>query len=70
MRFRELKMRITLLDDEFLAKAQALTGQKNKSALIREGLQLLIERESARRLAHLGGSSPNLEIAPRRRSIS
>ncbi len=63
-------MRITLLDDELLAKAQALTGQKNKSALIREGLQLLIEWESALKLAHFGGSEPNLEIAPRRRSIS
>ena len=62
-------MRTTLaLDDELLAKAQAYTGLKEKSALIREALTALIERESARRLARLGGSEPGLRIAPRRRS--
>ena len=62
-------MRTTLaLDDELLAKAQEYTGLREKSALIREALKALIERESARRLARLGGSEPDLEAAPRRRS--
>ena len=60
-------MRTTLaLDDELLAKAQKFTGLNEKSALVREALKALIERESARRLARLGGSEPQLE-APRRR---
>lgn len=60
-------MRTTLaLDDDLLAKAQAFTGLKEKSALMREALKALIERESARRLARLGGSEPQLK-APRRR---
>jgi Arc/MetJ family transcription regulator len=50
-------MRITLaLDEDLLAKAQALTGISEKSALIREALRALIERESARRLALPGGA--------------
>ncbi len=62
-------MRTTLaLDDELLAKAQAFTGLKEKSALVREALTALVERESALRLARLGGSEPMLEAAPRRRS--
>jgi Arc/MetJ family transcription regulator len=61
-------MRTTLLlDDEQLAKAQAFTGLKENSLLVREALKALIERESARRLALLGGSEPDLEPAPRRR---
>ena len=61
-------MRTTLaLDDELLAKAQFFTGLKEKSALVREALKALIERESARRLARLGGTEPNLTAAPRRR---
>ena len=61
-------MRTTLaLDDALLAKAQAFTGLKEKSALVREALTALIERESARRLARLGGSEPELKIAARRR---
>ncbi len=61
-------MRTTLaLDDDLLAKAQAFTGLKEKSALVREALTALIERESARRLARLGGSQPKLVPAPRRR---
>ncbi len=55
------------LDDELLAKAQAFTGLKEKSALIREALKALIERESARRLARMGGSEPDLANVPRRR---
>jgi len=62
-------MRTTLaLDDDLVAKAQALTGLKEKSGLVREALTALIERESARRLARLGGSEPQLEAAPRRPS--
>jgi Arc/MetJ family transcription regulator len=61
-------MRTTLaLDDSLLAKAKELTGQSEKSALVREGLKALIERESARRLARLGGTEPALEEVPRRR---
>ncbi len=61
-------MRTTLaLDDELIAKAQEFTGLKEKTALVREALKALIERESAKRLARLGGSEPALEAAPRRR---
>lgn len=64
-------MRTTLaLDDALLAKAQAYTGLKEKSALVREALKALIERESARRLARLGGSEPDLKPIPRRRPRS
>jgi Arc/MetJ family transcription regulator len=60
-------MRTTIaLDDELIAKAQAYTGLNEKSALLREALKALIEREAARRLARLGGSEPSL-LAPRRR---
>ncbi|MGO9451274.1 MAG: type II toxin-antitoxin system VapB family antitoxin [Candidatus Binataceae bacterium] len=61
-------MRTTLaLDDELLAKAQAFTGLREKSALVREALRALIERESARRLARLGGTEPHLKVVRRRR---
>jgi Arc/MetJ family transcription regulator len=61
-------MRTTLaLDDELLNEAQALTGLREKSALVREALKALIERESARRLARLGGSEPDLKAPARRR---
>jgi len=60
-------MRTTLaLDDDLLAKATALTGVAEKSALVREALQALIQRESARRLAQLGGTMPGLRDVPRR----
>ena len=63
-------MRTTLaIDDDLLAKAQAYTGLNEKSALVREALKALIEREAARRLARLGGSEPDL-TAPRRRRIA
>ncbi len=62
-------MRTTMaLDDDLVAEAQGLTGLKEKSTLIREALKALIERESARRLARLGGSEPDLEAPPRRRT--
>ena len=61
-------MRTTLaLDDELVARAQTLTGLKEKSALVREALKALIERESARRLALLAGTEPDLKPTPRRR---
>ncbi len=61
-------MRTTIaLDDELMAKAQAFTGLQEKSSLVREALKALIERESARRLARLGGSEPELNPVPRRR---
>lgn len=60
-------MRTTLaLDDDLLAKAQALTGLSEKASLVREALHALIQRESAKRLALLGGSEPQLEDIPRR----
>ena len=61
-------MRTTIaLDDDLIAKAQAFTGLKEKSLLVREALKALIERESARRLALLGGSEPLVAATPRRR---
>jgi Arc/MetJ family transcription regulator len=61
-------MRTTLaLDDDLLVEAQRLTGATEKTALVREALRALIERESARRLARLGGSEPALSPVPRRR---
>jgi len=55
------------IDDEMLRKAAALTGEKEKTALVRMGLEALIARESARRLAKLGGTEPKLTVARRRR---
>ena len=61
-------MRTTIaLDDDLMAKAQALTALTEKSGLIREALKALIERESTRRLARLGGTQPRLKAPPRRR---
>jgi len=61
-------MRTTIaLDEDLIAKAQAYTGLTEKSAMVREALKALIERESARRLARLGGSEPDLKDVPRRR---
>ena len=60
-------MRTTLaLDDELLEKAERYTGLKEKSALVREALKALIERESTRRLASLGGTEPLLQPVSRR----
>jgi Arc/MetJ family transcription regulator len=62
-------MRTTLnIDDQLLMEAQRITGVSEKAALVREGLRALIERESARRLARLGGSEPELNPVPRRKS--
>jgi Arc/MetJ family transcription regulator len=61
-------MRTTLaIEDELLAKAQELTGIQEKASLVREALKALIQRESARRLALLGGSDPEAKAPPRRR---
>lgn len=63
-------MRTTLaLDDRLVAEAQAYTGVTEKTALVREALKALIERESARRLARLGGSDRKAAAAPRRRPV-
>ena len=62
-------MRATInLDDALLAEAQRLTGLSERTALVREALSALIQRESAQRLARLGGSEPQLNNPPRRRS--
>lgn len=64
-------MRTTLaLDDDLLVEAQRLTGTREKTAVVREALRALIERESARRLARLGGSEPALTEIPRRRPMA
>ena len=62
-----MHMRTTLnIDDELLERARELTGITEKTALVREGLQSLIQRAAAKRLAALGGSDPGAK-APRRR---
>jgi Arc/MetJ family transcription regulator len=62
-------MRTTVvLDDALVDEAQRLSGTTERTALLREALTALIERESARRLALLGGSEPRATAAPRRRA--
>lgn len=56
------------LDDDLIGEAQRLTGMTERTALIHEGLRALIERESARRLARLGGTERLLRVPPRRRA--
>jgi Arc/MetJ family transcription regulator len=64
-------MRTTInLDDELLEEARRLTGVSEKTALVHQGLRALIQRESARRLARLGGTEPGFEIPRRRRSAA
>jgi Arc/MetJ family transcription regulator len=61
-------MRTTLIiDDGLLEHAKELTGIKEKTALVRAGLEALIAREAARRLSALGGTEPTLRSIPRRR---
>lgn len=61
-------MRTTVaLDDDLIRIAQDFTGVEEKTALIREALKALIERESSRRLASMGGAMPALKDVPRRR---
>ena len=62
-------MRTTVtLDDELIARARELSGVQENSALLREALKALIQRESARRLILLGGSDPHAEAGRRRRT--
>jgi metal-responsive CopG/Arc/MetJ family transcriptional regulator len=64
-------MRTTVnLDDALLDRARKLSGVSERSSLLREALEALIQRESARRLARLGGTEPQLRKPPRRRAQS
>lgn len=64
-----MHMRTTInIDDKILTKASELTGIKEKTALVRMGLESLIARESAKRLARLGGTEKGLRPIPRRRN--
>ena len=64
-------MKTTLnIDDQILKKASRLTGISEKTALVRRGLEALIEQESAKRLAALGGTEKQLKSIPRRKSIT
>lgn len=64
-------MRTTLnIDNDLLEAARKLTGLEEHAALIQEGLRALISRESAHRLARLGGSEPNAKMVKRRRPRS
>ena len=66
-----LAMRTTVtLDDALLARAEQLCGDLERSALLKEALRALVQRESAKRLAALGGSEPALEPIPRRQSAA
>jgi Arc/MetJ family transcription regulator len=56
-----------ILDDELLEKARTMTGLREKTSVVHAGLEALIARESARRLAALGGSEKGLRRVPRRR---
>jgi len=68
---QEEHMRTTVtLDDQLLKEAEELTGITERSRLIRDGLEALIQREAARRLARLGGTMPDFQDIPRRRSSS
>ena len=68
--YQETFMRTTVnIDDDLMKAAQKLTGIEEKAALLRAGLKALIEQESARRLAALGGSEPQLSGVSRRRSV-
>ena len=62
-------MRTTVnIDDELLAQAERFTGITERATLVREAFKALVEREAARRLAKLGGTMPDLEPIPPRRS--
>ncbi len=66
-----MHMRTTLnIDDDLLNRASELTGLTEKTALVRKGLEALIAAESARRLADLGGTEPDLRPIPRRKRRS
>lgn len=66
---KDISMRTTIaIDDDLLAQAALLTGVSEKTALIREALKALVQRESAKRLAFLGGTEPQLKDVPRRQT--
>ena len=61
-------MRTTLnIEDELISRASKLTGIKEKTSLVRLGLEALISKESSRRLAKLGGTEKNIKPIPRHR---
>jgi hypothetical protein len=63
-------MRTTLnIEDSLINKASKMTGIKEKTALVRLGLEALIARESGKRLARLGGTEKQLKPIPRRRAL-
>jgi len=62
-------MRTTInIDDDLLERASKMTGIKEKTTLVKRGLEALIARESAKRLAKLGGTEKFLRQVPRRRN--
>ena len=64
-----MHMRTTMIiDDQLLERARLLSGLKEKTAIVHAGLEALIARESAKRLAALGGTDPDVKPIPRRRS--
>jgi len=64
-----MHMRTTLIiDQDLVERARQLTGIRKKTALVRAGLEALIAREAARRLAALAGAEPGLRAIPRRRT--
>ncbi len=68
---QEFSVRTTLnIDDQLYEEAVRLTGVKEKTALLRESLKALIQRESAKRLSQLAGSEPQLKNIPRRQNPS
>jgi hypothetical protein len=63
-------MRTTLnIEDQLLKKASNLTGVKEKTSLVKLGLEALIARESSKRLAKLGGTEKHLALIPRRKAL-
>ena len=58
------------INDALIAEAESYTGLHDTSALVNEGLKALVERESARRLARLGGTEPDLRLTQRRRATA
>jgi len=63
-------MRTTLnIEDNLMEKASKMTGIKEKTALVKLGLEALIARESGKRLARLGGTQKHLEAIPRRKGV-
>lgn len=69
LKIRSSIMRSTInLDDNLVERARSLTGTKETAALVRQALETLVRIESGKRLIALGGTMPDAEAAPRRRS--